>query len=49
MNEDEENIIPEDENNDEQNNINPEKGFEDIRISGGKHFYENNQRRDSLP
>ena len=31
MNEDEENIIPEDENNDGQNNINPEKAFEETK------------------
>ncbi|CAM3552400.1 DNA topoisomerase IV subunit A [Flavobacterium saliperosum S13] len=44
MNEDEENIIPEneDENLDNQNGSTNEEGFDDIRVSSGHHFYENN-------
>ena len=40
---DEENIIPEDENLENQDNSNNEKGFEDIRVTTGHHFYENNE------
>ena len=44
MDEDEENSIPnEDESNEELNESNDEKGFEDIKSSGGQHFYENNE------
>ena len=42
--EDEENIIPnEDEFNDELNESAIEEGFEDIKSSEGKHFYENDE------
>jgi len=43
MNEDEENIIPE--NEDDSNETSGEainEGFDDIKVSGGNHFYENN-------
>lgn len=46
MNEDEENIIPEDdsiENNEELNDSNQEQGFDDVKVYGNKHFYENNE------
>jgi topoisomerase-4 subunit A len=45
MNEDEDNIIPnEDEFNDELNESNNDEGFQDIKTSGGmQHFYENNE------
>jgi topoisomerase IV subunit A len=43
MNEDEENILPKDENNEALNESTPTEGFEDIRMSGGKNFYENNE------
>jgi len=43
MNEDEENIIPDDEPQDEQHDSVQEEGFEDVRMSGGKNFYENNE------
>ena len=46
MNEDEENIIPEDdsiENNEELNVSNQEQGFDDVKVYGNKHFYENNE------
>ncbi len=48
MNEDEENIIPEneDENLDNQNESANEEGFDDIRVSTGHHFYENNESSD---
>lgn len=48
MNEDEENIIPEneDENLDNQNESANEEGFDDIRVSSGHHFYENNESSD---
>ncbi|WP_338409153.1 DNA gyrase/topoisomerase IV subunit A [uncultured Flavobacterium sp.] len=39
MNEDEENTLAEDENNESTN----EKGFDDVKIHGEKHFYENNE------
>ena len=42
--EEEDNIIPnEDENFDNQDNSPNEEGFEDIRVSTGHHFYENNE------
>lgn len=41
--EEEDNIIPnEDENIDNQDNSNNEEGFDDIHVSSGHHFYENN-------
>ncbi|WP_291099681.1 MULTISPECIES: DNA gyrase/topoisomerase IV subunit A [unclassified Flavobacterium] len=41
--EDEDNIIPnEDESNEELNESTSDEGFEDIITSGGQHFYENN-------
>ena len=43
MNEDEENINPEDENNDNQNDSISNEGFDDISVSTGHHFYENNE------
>lgn len=43
MNEDEENINPEEENYDNQDNSTNEEGFEDISVSTGHHFYENNE------
>ena len=46
MNEDEENIIPEDdsiENNEELKVSNQEQGFDDVKVYGNKHFYENNE------
>lgn len=43
MNEDEENIIPDGEPQDEQHESHPEEGFDDVRMSGGKNFYENNE------
>ena len=44
MNEDEDNIIPnEDENLDNQDEATNEAGFEDIRVTTGHHFYENNE------
>ncbi len=48
MNEDDENIIPEneDENNEELNESANQEGFEDIVSSGGNHFYDN-QEEDS--
>ena len=42
MNEDEENILPEDENNESLNQSTNEEGFDDIHVSSGHHFYENN-------
>jgi topoisomerase-4 subunit A len=44
MDEDEDNIIPnEDENNEELNESSSEEGFEEIKTSSGmQHFYENN-------
>ena len=42
--EEEDNIIPnEDENFDNQDNSPNEEGFDDIRVSTGHHFYENNE------
>ena len=42
--EEEDNIIPnEDENFDNQDNSTNEEGFDDIRVSTGHHFYENNE------
>ncbi len=41
--EEEDNIIPEDENFDNQDNSTNEEGFDDIRVSTGNHFYENNE------
>jgi topoisomerase-4 subunit A len=42
--EEEDNIIPnEDENFDNQDSPNNEEGFDDIRVSTGHHFYENNE------
>lgn len=41
--EDEENIIPEDENLENQDQATNEAGFEDIRVTTGHHFYENNE------
>lgn len=43
INEDEENIIPDGEPQDEQHEFHPEEGFDDVRMSGGKNFYENNE------
>jgi len=43
MNEDEENINPEDENNDNQNDSISNEGFDDISVSTAHHFYENNE------
>jgi topoisomerase IV subunit A len=43
INEDEENIIPDGEPQDEQHESHPEEGFDDVRMSGGKNFYENNE------
>lgn len=43
MNEDEENIVPEDENNEPLNESTNEEGFDDIHVSSGHHFYENNE------
>lgn len=43
MNEDEENILPEDENNESLNEPTNEEGFDDIHVSSGHHFYENNE------
>jgi topoisomerase IV subunit A len=43
INEDEENIIPDGEPLDEQHESHPEEGFDDVRMSGGKNFYENNE------
>ena len=44
MNEDEDNIIPnEEENLDNQDEATNEAGFEDIRVTTGHHFYENNE------
>jgi topoisomerase-4 subunit A len=43
MNEDEENILPEDENNEPLNESTNEEGFDDIHVSSGHHFYENNE------
>ena len=40
---DEENIIPEDENLENQDQATNEAGFEDIRVTTGHHFYENNE------
>ena len=42
MNEEEENILPEDENNEPLNESTNEEGFDDIHVSSGHHFYENN-------
>jgi len=45
--EDEDNIIPnEDENNEELNESANEEGFEDIIASGGNHFYENDENSE---
>lgn len=45
--EEEDNIVPnEDENNEELNESTNEKGFEDIIVSGGNHFYENNENAE---
>jgi topoisomerase IV subunit A len=42
--EEEDNIIPnEDENSANQDNSNKEEGFDDIHVSSGHHFYENNE------
>ena len=42
--EEEDNIIPnEDENFDNQDSPANEEGFDDIRVSTGHHFYENNE------
>ena len=48
MNEDEDNIIPnEDDFNDESNESTSDEGFQDIKTSGGmQHFYENNENAD---
>ncbi|MFD2907492.1 DNA gyrase/topoisomerase IV subunit A [Flavobacterium ardleyense] len=44
MNDDEDNIIPnEDENLDNQDQATNEAGFDDIRVTTGHHFYENNE------
>ncbi|WP_438965230.1 DNA gyrase/topoisomerase IV subunit A [Flavobacterium sp.] len=44
MNEEEDNIIPnEDENSANQDNSINEEGFDDIHVSSGHHFYENNE------
>ena len=45
--EDEDNIVPnEDENNEESNESTNEEGFEDIISSGGNHFYENDENSE---
>lgn len=45
--EDEDNIVPnEDENNEESNESLNEEGFEDIITSGGNHFYENDENSE---
>ncbi len=45
--EDEDNIIPnEDESNEELNDSTNEEGFEDIVTSGGNHFYENDENSE---
>ena len=41
--EEEDNIIPEDENLDNQDEATDDAGFEDIRVTTGHHFYENNE------
>jgi topoisomerase-4 subunit A len=48
MNEDEDNIIPnEDDFNDESNESTSDEGFQDIKTSGGmQHFYENTENAD---
>ena len=43
MNEDEENIVPKDENNEPLNESTNEEGFDDIHVSSGHHFYEKNE------
>lgn len=43
MKDEEENINPEEENFDNQDNSTNEEGFEDISVSTGHHFYENNE------
>ncbi|PKP16279.1 MAG: DNA topoisomerase IV, partial [Bacteroidetes bacterium HGW-Bacteroidetes-23] len=42
MNEDEENIIP-DEENEELNESSQEQGFDDVKVFSNKHFYENDE------
>jgi topoisomerase-4 subunit A len=43
MKDEEDNIIPEDDNLENQDNSSNEEGFEDIHVSTGHHFYENNE------
>ncbi|MEY2738218.1 MAG: Topoisomerase subunit, partial [Bacteroidota bacterium] len=43
MKDEEDNIIPEDDNFENQESSNIEEGFDDIRVSTGHHFYENNE------
>ncbi len=43
MKDEEDNIIPEDDNFENQESSNIEEGFDDIRVSSGHHFYENNE------
>ena len=43
MKDEEDNIIPEDDNLEYQEASNSEEGFDDIRVSTGHHFYENNE------
>ena len=43
MKDEEDNIIPEDENFDNQDDSTNEEGFDDIHVSTGHHFYENNE------
>ena len=43
MKDEEDNIIPEDDNLENQDQPQKEEGFEDIHVSTGNHFYENNE------
>jgi topoisomerase-4 subunit A len=43
MKDEEDNIIPEDDNFENQESSSNEEGFEDIHVSTGHHFYENNE------
>ena len=43
MKDEEDNIIPEDDNLENQDQPQKEEGFEDIHVSTGHHFYENNE------
>ncbi len=43
MKDEEDNIIPEDDNLENQDKPQKEEGFEDIHVSTGHHFYENNE------